>query len=166
MLWFRRLLLFCIVSLFYISMSGFCSSASVLLSVSAFGFSVVVCLFLCLEASHTIYSLAPFLLPDRPIVSHWCTVGDVHTRGMLFLIHREQADTRHVENSIDSFFFLFFLEEEPNLSDKKNTSPCRALKAKGSQLHTYQDGADSSNKLMGSSAKHIDSTVPLSSAPD
>lgn len=33
------------------------------------------------------------------------------------------------------------------------------MKAKGSQLHTYQAGADSSNELMGSSAKHIDSTA-------
>lgn len=105
MLSFRCLLLFCIVIPYYKSMSGFCSCASVLLSISVFGFSVAVCLFLCLEASHTIYSLAPFLLPDRPIVSHWCTVGDIHTRGMLFLIHNEQADTRHVENSIHSFFF-------------------------------------------------------------
>lgn len=74
---------------------------------------------------------------------------------MLFLIHQEQADTRHVENSIH----WLFPKEEANLSDKKSTSPQRALKAKGSQLHTYQAAADSSNKLMGSSAKHIDSTV-------
>lgn len=60
----------------------------------------------------------------------------------------------------------FFPKEEANLSDKKSTSPCRALRAKGSQLHTYQAAADSSNELMGSSAKHIDSTARLTSAPD
>lgn len=43
---------------------------------------------------------------------------------------------------------------------------CRALKAKGTQLHAYQAGADSRNELMGSSAQHIDSIVRLSSVPD
>lgn len=128
---------------------------------SVFGFSAAVYLFVCLEASHTIYSLAPFVLPDRPIVSHWCTVVEIHTKGRLLLIHQRQADSRHVENSIHT---LFFQKEEENLSNN-STSPCGALKAKGSQLHTYQAGADSSSELMGSSAKHIDSAACFTSAP-
>lgn len=81
----------------------------------SFGFSAAVYVSVCLEASHTVYSLAPFLPPDRPIVSHWCTVGEIHTRVRLFLIHREQADNWHVENGIHAVF----PREEAVLSDKK-----------------------------------------------
>lgn len=101
-------------STYYRIMSRVCS-CSLSMTVSVFGFSAAVYVFVCLEASHTVYSLAPFLLPDRPIVSHWCTVGEIHTRGRLFLLHQERADSRHVENSIHAVF----PKVEANLSDKK-----------------------------------------------
>lgn len=106
---FRWLVLFCIAIPYYTNMSWFCSSVSV------FGFGGAVYLFACLEASHTTYSLAPFLLPDRPTVPYWCTMGEIHTRGRLFLIQHEQVDNRHVENSIHTVF----PKEVANLSDKK-----------------------------------------------
>ena len=81
-------------------------------------------------------------------------MGELRTGGRQFLIDQEPEDSRCVENCIHKFF----PKETENLSDKKSTSPHRPLKAKDSSLHTYQAGADSSNKLMGSSTKRIDST--------
>lgn len=72
-----RLLLFRIAQrVLWENMSRRRSAASAWLSACVFGFAAAVCVTVCLEASHTVYSLAPFLPPDRPIVSHRCAVGE------------------------------------------------------------------------------------------
>lgn len=82
--------------------------------------------------------------------------------------HRGQAvfDTSGTSRHLRTTSTQLFPKQEANLSDKKVQVRARLLKAEGNRLHTYQTGADSSNRLMGSSAKHIDSTVRLSSVTD